>query len=617
MTKEKFILYISKNNPGYYKTRQAHIKKIAPNILDEIQDFISNNKLEPLNFNDRLKYYINNKKSQNKCVCGKKINFDASFCSNSCRKDNIDKVLKKTRNTLKEKYGKDSPLKIKQFKEKFQKTSKEKYGENHPSKNDDVKYKIKKSNKDTYEDINVRKKLGNSISRAYKENKEKIIEKRRKTNFIKYGEYTTLTTYSISNAKNTLNKKYNVTNPFEIHEDTYEKAKLGSINFYKNKENKEKSIEKRIKTITEKYGSLESMNKIIFQKKKSKILNDLRNIGFKDEILEYNYKKLGFITCKCNKKHEYEISFQLLRDRLRRNDIVCTKCSLPLNKYISNGETEIYNWLSQYISCERNNRKILGGQEIDIFIPEKNIAIEFNGIYWHSDLFKDNNYHLNKTLLLKNKGIKLIHIWEDQWNNKKHIIKSRILSQLNLNKRKIGARQCTSKNILSKEANNFFEENHLQGKTKASIYLGLYYDEELVSAIAIGKRKIGKNKEDNFEILRFCNKLNIKCIGSFSKLFKYIKDNYSGNFISYADLGWGEGNVYKYAGFNLIKYSKPNYWYFIENIRYHRYSFTKRRLIKLGYDKNKTEKEIMDENIKALRIYDSGNAVWKFNNIFE
>jgi hypothetical protein len=118
--------------------------------------------------------------------------------------------------------------------------------------------------------------------------------------------------------------------------------------------------------------------------------------------------------------------------------------------------------------------------------------------------------------------------------------------------------------------------------------------------------------KNDFEILRFCNKLGDSCIGSFSKLFKHIFDKYPGNYITYADLSWGEGNVYKYGGFKLRGYSKPNYWYIIDSHRYHRYTYRKSELVKWGYNSNKTEFQIMDEDVKAIRIYDCGNAVWEY-----
>jgi hypothetical protein len=614
MNKQEFISYISKDNSGNYKQRKIHIQKVAPEILLEITNHINKYGLHPLHFNDGLNYYLNDIKVNKLCICGKQIYSYSFYCSTLCKNKDINTVLQKSKNTLYDRYGTYSTLKIKQFSDKKKTTCLNKYGTEYASQNKDIKLKIKNTNIETYSNLELRNNLSQKISLTYQDHHDEIIEKRKQTNLLKYGEYTAMTFQAIKKQQNAFLNKYGTSNPFLIHEDTKEKAKQGKILYYKNEENKNKSIEKRLNTIIKKYGSLEEMNYIIFNKNKQKIINKIIDSGIKEKIIEYVYEKPGFIKCECECGHVYEISLHLLRERHKRNDIICTTCSPVLSRWISNAEIELYNWLSQYVNCENNNRKILPKSEIDIYIPEKNIAIEFNGIYWHSDLFKDKNYHLNKTLLLKEKNISLIHIWEDQWETKKDIIKERLLSKLNLtqNKINIGARKCTIEEVSNKEIKFFLEKNHLQGHINSSINIVLKYEGEIISCLSIGKRKIGKNNNLDYEILRFCNKININCPGSFSKLFKYASNKYKGKYITYSDLCWGEGNVYKSANFIFDKYTNPNYWYFIENKRYHRYTFNKQRLIKLGYDKNKTEQQIMNEDIKALRIFDCGQAVWKY-----
>jgi len=259
------------------------------------------------------------------------------------QKRNIKEVLNKSKTTLLKKYGEDSPLKIKQFKEKFETTCLDRFGETHPSKNIQISQRIKDANIETYKDPNLRKEIGEKITKAYKEGLDSIIEKRKNTNFKKTGEYTTLTSSAINNAKQMLFIKYNTSNPFNVHKDTYELAKLGSLKFYSNIENKKSAINKRVKTIISKYGSLEQMNAIVFENKKYKILDELKQFGVKDEIIEYAYNNLGNVKCICNKcKNEYSISLQLLRDRTLRNDTTCVLCSPP-EVWRSNAEIELYN----------------------------------------------------------------------------------------------------------------------------------------------------------------------------------------------------------------------------------------------------------------------------------
>ncbi|NJO89832.1 MAG: hypothetical protein HC831_13460 [Chloroflexia bacterium] len=373
-------------------------------------------------------------------------------------------------------------------------------------------------------------------------------------------------------------------------------------------------IQRKLKTIEDKYGSLDNMNKIIFQKRKKEIIGNLRRDGIQEEILEYSYDKLGFVRCKGKCGHEYDISMQLLRNRHYANHKLCTICNTNIGKNSSQAEIELFEWLSKFIKCERNVRDQIKG-EIDIFVPSKKLGIEYNGIFWHSDLYKDRNYHINKSLLAEANGIDLIHVWEDLWNNKKEIVKGRILSRLNLNQEKIGARKTKFVEINSSDARIFSDANHLQGFRPAYKHYGLQYKEKLVYYISISKRKIGKSKSSSMEILRSCSLLGYNIQGGFSKLFKHIKEENEATWVTYADLSWGKGGVYSKAGFELKGFSTPSYWYFINSQRFHRYTYRKSELVKMGYDPNKTEIQIMNEDIKALRVYDCGNAVWRIDQI--
>ena len=123
-----------------------------------------------------------------------------------------------------------------------------------------------------------------------------------------------------------------------------------------------------------------------------------------------------------------------------------------------------------------------------------------------------------------------------------------------------------------------------------------------------------KSKNDNkYEMLRFCNKLNTSVIGGASKLFKYFTKNYNPiNIISYTDRSYYNGKVYELLGFNIKNITKPNYYYILNRKKYNNYNFRKNILIKEGYNKNKSEHEIMLER-KIYRIYNSGNYKFTFN----
>lgn len=287
---------------------------------------------------------------------------------------------------------------------------------------------------------------------------------------------------------------------------------------------------------------------------------------------------------------------------------------------MSLAEKEIEDYVKSFgIKTETKVRGILSNnKEIDILIPELNIGIEYDGLKWHSDEFKDKNYHLNKTEECKKLGIRLVHIFEDEWMNKKEIIKSIIRNIIGKTENKIYARKCIIQNVNDNEKKEFLEKNHIQGNVNSQINLGLYHDGELVSLMCIGKPRINLGRktslEDEYELLRFCNKLNTNIVGGASKLFKYFITNYNPTLTtSYCDYRWSIGNMYKALGFTLSHHSQPNYYYIIGNNRKNRFKYRKSELIKEGFDPEKSEKEIMEER-GIHRIYDCWSLVYIWKN---
>lgn len=290
----------------------------------------------------------------------------------------------------------------------------------------------------------------------------------------------------------------------------------------------------------------------------------------------------------------------------------CPKCAA--SKIHKKLEEFLFNKNISFIS---NDRKLLNGKEIDIFIPSKNIGIECNGNYWHSEeIIQDKNYHLNKSKLCLDKNIFLLHFFEDELIYKFDIISSILEQKLGICDNKIYARKCSIKEVSIKDKNIFLNKNHIQGEDKSSIKLGLYYDDELVSLMTFGKPRY--NNKIEWELIRFCNKKNFSIIGGASKLFKYFILNYNPqSIISYADRRISDGNLYDKLEFTFAHHSLPRYYYFPKNNplnRLHRSNFTKNRIKKLypTIDISKTEKEIMKE-LNYGRIWDCGNKVyiWK------
>ena len=263
-----------------------------------------------------------------------------------------------------------------------------------------------------------------------------------------------------------------------------------------------------------------------------------------------------------------------------------------------------------------NDKSALNGKELNIYIPSFSIGIEFDGIFWHNELYKPNDYHLRKTEECGKAHIRLIHIFEDEWLYKKDIWKSMLRNLLGKIENKIYARKCEIKDVNSKDASTFLEENHIQGKCGSSIRYGLYYNDELVSLMTFGKTRhfIGNNSHQ-YELLRFCNKINTNVVGGASKLFKhFIREHNPQNIVSYADRRWSIGNLYYKLDFKLYNVSKPNYFYVIDNKRHNRFNFRKSVLVeKYNCPKELSERDFCKSQ-KWWRIYDCGALCFEWKN---
>ena len=279
-------------------------------------------------------------------------------------------------------------------------------------------------------------------------------------------------------------------------------------------------------------------------------------------------------------------------------------------------ENELYNFVVKLLpDAIQSDRKILSGLELDIVIPSLKLAIEFNGEYWHSDIFKNKKYHLNKQNEVEDKGYRLIHIWESDWIHKKEIIKSILKSIMQKSENRIYARNTVLKEISFNELRDFLSKNHLQGSSVSKYRFGLFKDTELVSVMAFSalRRATGRiSKDGNYELIRFCSKLNTTVVGGASKLFTYFIKNYDPErVISYANKDWSSGKLYEQIGMEYIGNTPVGYFYSKSKFRFNRFQFQKHKLIQNGEDPNLTEYEIMIKNGYS-KIWDCGNLKYEF-----
>lgn len=350
--------------------------------------------------------------------------------------------------------------------------------------------------------------------------------------------------------------------------------------------------------------------------------NILRALGhakntelFTKEYLEANFVKNGrFLIGECMRFFNY--SYPMVNRFKARAGI------LVPNKHENLGaqQLQISNFIRSIYSGDiiENSHDVIPPYEIDIYLPEKKIAIEFDGLMYHSMGLQfpaqtDDrlvNYHLLKTELCEKEGIHLLHIFENEWIDKPDIWKSVISNKLGLSASRINARDCDVREIPAPY--NFFSVNHLQGTMpSAKVSVGLFFDEELVSAMSFGKPRYSDVAD--WELLRFCNKLGCSVPGAASKMLKHFRKNHAGTIVSYANRRWSGGSLYEKLGFVRISVSDPGYYYFLPKdfVLHHRSQFQKHKLPGLlqNFDKSLSETENMFNN-GYRKIYDCGSLTY-------
>ena len=404
-----------------------------------------------------------------------------------------------------------------------------------------------------------------------------IQEKGKESCLEKYGvEYYNQIEESQIRRKETSLKKYGVENPSQNISIKIKKEKL---------EAKKLNYAKSQNLVT-----VNDLSKT-FNRDESTIIDDIRLLNLK--IIKFNNDARFYIE---------ESNLPILSDFFSKTD-ECGK---------SYSEKELVDFVKSIYSDEimENTKRIIPPKELDIYIPKMKLAIEYNGLYWHDENHVDRNYHLTKTNMCNEKGIDLIHVFEDDWLERKEIVKSMIASRLGVYKEKIFARKCQIKEIEKDQAKIFFDENHLQGFAYGDLYLGLMFNDELIQCICINKKGW---HDGNVELTRMVTKLNTQVVGGFSKLMKHISDYIEYKSItSYVYKAWFNGKGYIESGFKIVKENNPSYSYVVNGRRVHKSHFRKDKIKKMFergelkfYDSNKTEHENMIEN-KIYRIYDCG-----------
>lgn len=552
---------------------------------------------------EKVYYFVNGITEPLLCICGEHLSF-IGFKNGyraSCGKKGCFVEMRKK--TCIENWGVDNPKKSKEILEKEKQNILDKWGGEHYMYNDEVRSKYKDTMVDKWgvewpsqsEDLREKSKS----TWFSNENRDEIIQNRSKTLRKVHSERGLEIELK---KRNTIVEKWGSIDEFNDY--IKEKIKESSIMKWgvEHHLSHPDIIEKRVWSYKRKIT-----DKIISSLPEGIIyIGRDKNIGMTDNII-----RLRCLVCD----GEFSINRQYLVSRSKLGEDICLNCN-PRLSGTSKMEGELYDFIrGNYVGIiERANKRLLGNREVDIFLPELNLAFEFNGLYWHSEIHKDRNYHIDKTNACLEKGVVLIHVWEDDWVLKKDIVKSIILNKLGTIE-KIWARKCEIRKVDNRDVRIFLDDNHIQGFIGSSVKLGLYYGDELVSLMTFGalRKSLGvKSSSKNWELLRFCNKKGFSVVGGASKLFKYfLSNNEVESIISYSDSGRGIGELYTKLGFEYVHDTEPNYHYIVAGKRVHRFNFRKDLLVKRGYDSTKTEREIMSE-LGYLRTFDCGSKKWIF-----
>lgn len=481
-----------------------------------------------------------------------------TYCSRSCSNHDpkvIEKMIRSQTDTFNNKYGMH-PMKTEQTKERFKEAVKEKYGVEWFSSSSDWKEKVKETN------------IKNHGSEWFS-NPEKT-------------KQTCMERYGVSNIRNTAEYK-----------------------------------EKYRKTCMERYGVPNASQNIGFNVKHyttmfERFLNHPKFSNFKPlfSFEEYSgvfVKKYKFECKRCGSQKEYSID--------NGKSPVCVNCDKCNSSFF---QKEVYDYIESILGKTENivlnNRTILYPKELDVVIPNYKIAIECNGLVWHSEIIgrKNKVYHLLKTKSAAIKGYRLIHIFDCEWENKQDIIKSIIATSLKKTTATINGRDCIIKEISSEVSGEFLKNNHLQGGDHSTVKLGLFFENELLSVMTFVRSRFDAKIE--WEMSRYCNKLYTIVHGGASKLFTHFIKTYSPNsVVSYSDRRFFDGMLYLKLGFQFVHNSTPNYFYIIDNYLtiQHRMGWQKHKLQEklLNFDPKLSEWENMKNN-GFDRVWDCGHSKW-------
>jgi len=267
------------------------------------------------------------------------------------------------------------------------------------------------------------------------------------------------------------------------------------------------------------------------------------------------YTKLKFLCKTCQKVSEKTIV-------MVRNAPVCYHC----HPKESAGQIQLYEFVKSLCpDAVLSDRTVIRPKELDVYVPSKKVAVEYNGLYWHSEVCNTNKFHLTeKRDLCEAAGVRLINIFEDEWRDKREIVESMLRNAFGLIEVKYSARKCEVRELSVADRRKFFNANHLDGDVNSMIAFGLYFENVLISAMSLRKPMHNSKYEGYFEVARFASLLNVVVRGGLGKLTDHVLEyarRAEKKLLSYVDLRFGQGFGYEHAGWMKMSRTKERFWW--------------------------------------------------------
>lgn len=358
------------------------------------------------------------------------------------------------------------------------------------------------------------------------------------------------------------------------------------VDWHLDKDKSEKASVKQSETKKKKFltGELTAWNKGLTKETNVSVANSAANIS-----LRHKKPNAGSNPASFDK--------QRLSTNVNELSLAAAKCRLELYEFVKS--------LSQ--DAVLSDRNALSPKELDVYVPSKRFGIEYNGLYFHSEACGDKTRLQEKTDLAMKKDITVLHVFEDEWRDKRAVVEQMIKHRLGMSSRRLGARKCVVKELSSSQRRDFFESNHIDGDTRAMASWGLFFKDELVAALSL-RKPFHSSHNDVLEVSRFALAKDTSVQGALSRLSKHALEyaNQKGYraIMSYVDKRVGHGNGYTAAGYSLIRETKPRFWWTDFINRFNRFA------VRADASKGITQEKAANE-AGVVRVWGCSNLVFE------